>query len=386
MFRFRLLGIKEFREVHYNDFDSTSQEVTQYQIFVQKVLQPNAEIKTTTSFTNYTTGTSFTTTTGFTKSEITNVNVVEKKQRDYSNAEQKQRENKEEIKNVNVDGHSKRNDVYVIEATNRYGESYNTVGTWGHLSKPFLWKPRIGSLHYVPCNPETFVELAGHFCTHIIDTEDCSGTFAIVLKFPARHGTETNQIIETNQQVNQITEINQVKPNTETEKNAELNENTKVAQVTEIKQNTEIKQVETKHIEHDLCLLSGSVDAGFKDCPCGGAFLNKGLLDIGVLRKTEYLKEKRQIYVFQGASGIGKSFLASFLKLEGNLQVYDTDSHQELPDILWENHVISIGSKYLNHKTEVFSVLEQQRQINLSRLGKSNDCTDFDVVQVNFCR
>ena len=58
-------------------------------------------------------------------------------------------------------------------------------------------------------------------------------------------------------------------------------------------------------------------------------------------KQTPRYSPKRIVFLICGKSGIGKSFLADKLKLD----VYETDSNHELPDVIYEE-VVVIGNKY----------------------------------------
>lgn len=78
--------------------------------------------------------------------------------------------------------------------------------------------------------------------------------------------------------------------------------------------------------------------------PSGGYTVNMGMFQPVARTKT-----KPQVFIFNGASATGKSFLAARLK---DLQVYETDSAKELPALLPDD-VIVIGRKYKHSVQEV---------------------------------
>lgn len=64
----------------------------------------------------------------------------------------------------------------------------------------------------------------------------------------------------------------------------------------------------------------------------------------------------RDIYLFNGKTLMGKSFIASKL----SLNVYETDSFQKIPDDIYHYDVIIIGNKYNNHYKKVKSKLNKK--------------------------
>lgn len=58
-------------------------------------------------------------------------------------------------------------------------------------------------------------------------------------------------------------------------------------------------------------------------------------------KQTPRYSSKRIVFLICGKSGTGKTFLANKLKLD----VYETDLHYELPDVIYEE-VVVIGNKY----------------------------------------
>lgn len=54
------------------------------------------------------------------------------------------------------------------------------------------------------------------------------------------------------------------------------------------------------------------------------------------------VKEKRPVWIFQGNSGTGKSFLASRLN---SMNIYETDTSETLPEII-DASVVVLGNKY----------------------------------------
>lgn len=71
--------------------------------------------------------------------------------------------------------------------------------------------------------------------------------------------------------------------------------------------------------------------------PAGYYFLN-----FDVFQKTPRYSDKRVVFVFCGESGVGKSYLTGMMR---NVKVYETDSKETLPDVIYED-VVVIGNKY----------------------------------------
>lgn len=65
-------------------------------------------------------------------------------------------------------------------------------------------------------------------------------------------------------------------------------------------------------------------------------------VDFDKLRSTQRGFDKVPMWIFRGASGLGKSFLAHNLN---NLKIYETDSSPTLPDIIADDIVV-LGNKY----------------------------------------
>ena len=80
---------------------------------------------------------------------------------------------------------------------------------------------------------------------------------------------------------------------------------------------------------------------------------------------------KRIIYVFSGASDLGKSTFA----LTSSLKSYDTDIEEKIPDNVYTYDIIVVGNRFPNQKKVVDSVLK-----NSLDSGKSN----FRVTHVTF--
>lgn len=110
------------------------------------------------------------------------------------------------------------------------------------------------------------------------------------------------------------------------------------------------------------CVVGWSGDGGDGYYPCGWAWITQDFFD-----KTPRAIEDRPVYVFEGPSAIGKSFLSGHLCGSGpahtasndHLTVYETDSSKKLPKTraLASFHVIVIGNKWPLHKVQVYQRL-----------------------------
>lgn len=70
-------------------------------------------------------------------------------------------------------------------------------------------------------------------------------------------------------------------------------------------------------------------------------------INLEKFKQTPRYSSKRVVYVFCGASGLGKTYLAGKLK---DMEVYETDSNKDLPDVIYAD-VVVLGNKY-NHEIE----------------------------------
>ena len=88
-------------------------------------------------------------------------------------------------------------------------------------------------------------------------------------------------------------------------------------------------------IENDV--FSVSYDGGDEWYPSGGYTVNEELF-----AKNPRAKSKRPVWIFEGKSGSGKTFLSGKLQ---DLSVYETDSSEDLPDKILADVVVK-GNKY----------------------------------------
>ena len=59
-----------------------------------------------------------------------------------------------------------------------------------------------------------------------------------------------------------------------------------------------------------------------------------------MFEKTPRMMEKRPVWIFAGASGLGKSTIGRFLELQGKV-VYETDSDQRLPNVIMADVIVA---------------------------------------------
>lgn len=59
-----------------------------------------------------------------------------------------------------------------------------------------------------------------------------------------------------------------------------------------------------------------------------------------MFEKTPRMMEGRPVWIFAGASGLGKSTLGRFLELQGKV-IYETDSDQRLPNIIMADVIVA---------------------------------------------
>jgi hypothetical protein len=79
---------------------------------------------------------------------------------------------------------------------------------------------------------------------------------------------------------------------------------------------------------------------GYGLYPQGYCMINKDVL-VSSIRT----KEKHPVYVFKGKSGLGKSFIANQLV---ELDVYETDLGENIPENISDYHIVVVGNKYPN--------------------------------------
>jgi len=85
----------------------------------------------------------------------------------------------------------------------------------------------------------------------------------------------------------------------------------------------------------------------------GDSYYPQGAYNIHMdcFEETARSKDRRQVWVISGKSGLGKSFLTSRMK---DLTVYETDSSEMLPQIL-DQDIIVIGNKYTYNMEDIKS-------------------------------
>ena len=103
-------------------------------------------------------------------------------------------------------------------------------------------------------------------------------------------------------------------------------------------------------------------DNGDEYYPSWSAYIKEEFLSM--FKETPRKKDKKQVYLFQWESWIGKSYLGRQLSLD----VYETDSNEELPERIKEQ-VVVVWNKY-NH--------------NIKDIIKR--CWRCDIINVNFIK
>lgn len=66
----------------------------------------------------------------------------------------------------------------------------------------------------------------------------------------------------------------------------------------------------------------------------------ESFLDGALFEKTARVMEKRPVWVFAGASGLGKSTLGMLLASQGKV-VYETDANKELPELILADIIVA---------------------------------------------
>lgn len=105
----------------------------------------------------------------------------------------------------------------------------------------------------------------------------------------------------------------------------------------------ELDDIEVKNYEkYDDIFITNfvfSVSSNGDDCyyPSGGYTINEKLF-----YKSKRANDNRPVWIFQGDSNLGKSFIAH--KLDG-MSVFETDCFEKLPELIKED-IIVIGNKY----------------------------------------
>lgn len=66
----------------------------------------------------------------------------------------------------------------------------------------------------------------------------------------------------------------------------------------------------------------------------------ESFLDGALFEKTARVMEKRPVWIFAGASGLGKSTLGMLLASQGKI-VYETDANKELPELIMADIIVA---------------------------------------------
>lgn len=72
----------------------------------------------------------------------------------------------------------------------------------------------------------------------------------------------------------------------------------------------------------------------------------ESFLDGALFEKTARVMEKRPVWIFAGASGLGKSTLGMLLMSQGKV-VYETDASEELPELILADIIVA-GNRHNN--------------------------------------
>lgn len=96
-------------------------------------------------------------------------------------------------------------------------------------------------------------------------------------------------------------------------------------------------------LTEDFGVFSYSVDGGDDYYPCGGIFV-----DMSLFEELPRAMTKMPVWIFKGASGLGKSTLANIIARNPSFcedyAVLETDKYDELPDMIWQSIVV-IGNR-----------------------------------------
>lgn len=84
-------------------------------------------------------------------------------------------------------------------------------------------------------------------------------------------------------------------------------------------------------------------------------------------KKNDRVLEKRPVWIFKGDSGLGKSYISSYL-VEFK-SIYETDSSETLPNVIYDD-IIVLGNKYNFSEEDIVSRLYG----------------DVEVIKVNFSK
>ena len=115
-------------------------------------------------------------------------------------------------------------------------------------------------------------------------------------------------------------------------------------------------------------VFSVSYDGGDEYYPSGGISIE---IDNFIPQRgfSSIESIKRKVWIFEGDSGLGKSFLANLLN-QGGLTVYETDKYENLPKEISDD-IIVIGNKQKFQENEIISVI--------------SNLDNTEVIMVNFC-
>lgn len=86
--------------------------------------------------------------------------------------------------------------------------------------------------------------------------------------------------------------------------------------------------------------------------------------------ETDRVMDKRPVWIFEGDSGLGKSYIAGIIANSDRAKtVYETDAHEELDTI--EADIIVVGNKYNHPLEEIESKIKGEHEIIYVDFSKS---------------
>jgi len=129
-----------------------------------------------------------------------------------------------------------------------------------------------------------------------------------------------------------------------------------------IKKDNEYPSVKTPYL-YNVEDIFGITENGDEYYPAGFHYVNKDYFK----RSSRQNSGKRKVWIFKGGSTLGKTFLSDKIDLEK----YETDMSDTLPDLLWQD-IIVIGNKYKFSKKEI--------------IAKIPDINDTEVIYVKFSK
>lgn len=89
-------------------------------------------------------------------------------------------------------------------------------------------------------------------------------------------------------------------------------------------------------------------------------------------KSTNRLKKIRPVWILNGKSGLGKSYLSAIIMNNSDLTIYETDMSPELPEIIIED-IIVIGNKYKYSTEEIDSKIYGKHESIYINFTKSDN-------------